>query len=114
MNRELKLLGLPLVIVAASVALGILTTTSLPSHAGPNNAPTQAEAYAPTEAPQDEDKTYRKPRWMDQRLDWCFIWGRIWGNPLPVPFCGGLFSGGPPDFRADPIFGISERPGFGG
>ena len=108
MNRELKLLDLPLVIVAASVALGILTTTSLPSHAGPNNVPTQAEAYSPTEASQDEDKTYRKPRWMDQRLDWCFIWGKDCGQPPADHFCRRHLFSGATDFRAEPNIGTYE------
>jgi hypothetical protein len=69
-------------------------------------APT--ESPAPTNATQDEDKTYKKPRWKDQRLDWCFNWGRDCGQPPADHFCRRHLFSGAKDFRAEPNVGSYE------
>ena len=66
------------------------------------------EANAPTDAAQDEDKTYRKPRWKDQRLDWCFKWGTDCGQPAADHFCRRRRFSGAKDFRAEPNVGSYE------
>ncbi len=67
-----------------------------------------AEAPAPTDATQDEDKTFQKPRWKDQRLDWCVNWGTDCGQPAADLFCKRRRFTGAKDFRAEPDVGRSE------
>ncbi len=57
---------------------------------------------------QDEDKTYRKPRWKDERLDWCFKWGIDCGQPAADHFCRRRRFSGAKDFRAEPNVGRYE------
>ena len=65
-------------------------------------------ANGPIDFTQDEDKTYRKPRWKDQRLDWCFKWGTDCGQPAADHFCRRRRFSGAKDFRAEPNVGSYE------
>src|SRR5437763_9560232 len=63
---------------------------------------------APINIAQDEDKTYTKPRWKDQRLDWCFKWGTDCGQPAADHFCRRRRFSGAKDFRAEANVGRYE------
>jgi hypothetical protein len=55
-----------------------------------------------------EEKTFLKPRWMDQRLDWCLNWSSECGQPAADNFCRRRRYTGARDFDADPNIGRSE------
>jgi hypothetical protein len=57
-------------------------------------APPAARTRVPTERvielpakEEPESRTYEKPRYMDDRLDWCLNWGFNCGKPAAVAFC---------------------------
>jgi len=88
----------------------LVITLSLPSRAEPyisreSVALTSPETYDPG---QDEDKIYRKPRWKDERLDWCFVWGKDCGQPAADHFCRRRRFSGAKDFRAEANVGAYE------
>jgi hypothetical protein len=55
-----------------------------------------------------EEKVFIKPRWFDERLDWCFNWGSECGQPAADNFCKRRRFTGARDFAADPNIGRSE------
>lgn len=55
-----------------------------------------------------EEHTYSKPRWFDERLDWCLNWGTECGQPAADNFCKRRRFTGARDFEADPNIGHSE------
>lgn len=57
--------------------------------------------------PQDE-KTFNKPRWFDDRLDWCLIPGKKCGKPAADNFCKRRRYTGARNFAQDPDIGGSE------
>jgi hypothetical protein len=48
-----------------------------------------AGSQASTQPPNTsaDNKLYRQPRWLDQRLDWCLNWGTDCGRPAALAFC---------------------------
>jgi hypothetical protein len=57
--------------------------------------------------PQD-DKKYNKPRWFDDRLDWCLIPGKGCGKTVAMNFCRRRRYTGVRNFAQDPNIGGSE------
>ena len=55
-----------------------------------------------------EEKLFNKPRWFDDRLDWCLNWGSECGQPAANNFCKHRRFTGARDFEADPNIGRSE------
>jgi len=56
----------------------------------------------------EDEKTYNKPRWFENRLDWCFKQGSECGQPAADNFCKRRRFTGARDFAADPNIGSSE------
>jgi hypothetical protein len=54
-----------------------------------------------------QDRTYNKPRFMDQRLDWCLQWGVNCGKPVADAFCNRRRFANARVFRAE-VVGLSE------
>jgi hypothetical protein len=53
-------------------------------------APPAAPAAPPAPAAPSSsagDKVFKRPRYRDDRLDWCFNWGTLCGKPAAVAFC---------------------------
>jgi len=50
-----------------------------------------------------QDKTYNKPRFRDNRLDWCLTWGANCGKPAADAFCTRYRFTGAKDFRAEKV-----------
>jgi hypothetical protein len=63
--------------------------------------------FCSTALAQDE-RTFPKPRWFDQRLDWCLYWGTECGQPAADNFCKRRRFTGARNFAADPNIGSSE------
>ena len=89
-----------LLVISVLLSVGLILLVTMNSHS--------RAAYVVTDPAQGEDKTYRKPRWMDQRLDWCFVWGKDCGQPAADHFCRRRRFSGAKDFRAEPNVGTYE------
>lgn len=50
-----------------------------------------------------QDKTFNKPRHLDDRLDWCLTWGTNCGKPAAVAFCNRRRFTGVVVFRAEVV-----------
>jgi hypothetical protein len=61
------------------------------------------------ENPEKEEQTYFKPRWFDDRLDWCLNWASDCGQPAADNFCKRRRFTGAAAFEADPKIGRTER-----
>lgn len=55
-----------------------------------------------------DEQTYIKPRWQDERLDWCLNWGTDCGKAAADNFCKRRRFTGARDFEPDPNIGRSE------
>lgn len=97
--------GLSLMCLAFCLSLILVTNRSSRSLALASAMP---RSEVPTDPGQDEEKIYRKPRWNDQRLDWCFLWGKDCGQPAADHFCRRRRFTGARDFRAEPNVGTYE------
>jgi hypothetical protein len=84
--------------------------SSQPDARRPNDSVIAApERPAPTDTTSDEvSQPFQKPRWKDQRLDWCLNWGADCGQPAADHFCKRRRYTGARDFRAEPNVGRSE------
>jgi len=50
-----------------------------------------------------QDRTYHKPRYQDQRLDWCLEWGQNCGKAAADAFCQRRRFTGASQFRAERV-----------
>lgn len=55
----------------------------------------------------ENEHLFIKPRWFDERLDWCLNWGTECGQPPADNFCKRRRYTGARDFEADPNIGRS-------
>jgi hypothetical protein len=60
-----------------------------------------------------QDKTYNKPRFQDQRLDWCMQWGVNCGRPVADAFCQRRRFTNARVFRAEVVGGSEPTRLFG-
>jgi hypothetical protein len=70
-----------------------------------------AAALLVSTAHAQDERTFNKPRWFDERLDWCLNWGTECGKPAADNFCKRRRFTGARNFEADPNVGRSRISG---
>lgn len=87
------------VVLGGLLVLLVTTLPLRPQVLRKKNAPVTAEPpvtttrkptdqiIAPPPKEEVESRTYEKPRYMDDRLDWCLNWGYNCGKPAALAFC---------------------------